>query len=103
MKLLHGPAIFLGMALTVSGAICFLNSPTVLYAQSTTSGDIAGVVTDATGAIVPNAKIVVTNNETGVIFPLEEIAAICRSKGVLCHTDAVQTPEIGRASCRERV
>ena len=32
------------------------------------------------------------NNETGVIFPLEEVAAICRSKGVLCHTDAVQTP-----------
>src|SRR5258706_11795407 len=30
------------------------------------------------------------NNETGVIFPLEEIAAICRSKGVVCHTDAVQ-------------
>jgi cysteine desulfurase len=32
------------------------------------------------------------NNETGVIFPIEEIAAICRSKGVPCHTDAVQTP-----------
>ncbi|MDB6016254.1 MAG: cysteine desulfurase NifS [Pedosphaera sp.] len=32
------------------------------------------------------------NNETGVIFPLEEIAAICRSKGVTIHTDAVQTP-----------
>jgi cysteine desulfurase len=32
------------------------------------------------------------NNETGVIFPIEEIAAICRSKGVLCHTDAVQVP-----------
>ncbi len=32
------------------------------------------------------------NNETGVIFPIEEIAAICRSKEVLCHTDAVQTP-----------
>jgi len=30
------------------------------------------------------------NNETGVIFPIEEIAAICRSKGALCHTDAVQ-------------
>src|SRR5882672_4968083 len=26
------------------------------------------------------------NNETGVIFPIEEIAAICRSKGVLFHT-----------------
>jgi len=32
------------------------------------------------------------NNETGVLFPIEEIAAVCRSKGVLCHTDAVQTP-----------
>jgi cysteine desulfurase len=32
------------------------------------------------------------NNETGVMFPIEEIAAICRSKGVLCHTDAVQVP-----------
>jgi hypothetical protein len=53
------------MALVTSGAICVLSSPTVLYAQSTTSGDIAGVVTDATGAIIPNAKIVVTNNETG--------------------------------------
>jgi cysteine desulfurase len=26
------------------------------------------------------------------MFPIEEIAAICRSKGVLCHTDAVQVP-----------
>jgi len=32
------------------------------------------------------------NNETGVIFPIEEAAAICRSRGVLFHTDAVQTP-----------
>jgi cysteine desulfurase len=32
------------------------------------------------------------NNETGVMFPIEEIAAMCRSKGTLFHTDAVQTP-----------
>lgn len=32
------------------------------------------------------------NNETGVIFPIDEIAAICRSKGILFHTDAVQVP-----------
>ena len=37
-------------------------------------------------------SVMLANNETGVIFPLEEIAAICRSKGVLCHTDAVQVP-----------
>lgn len=30
------------------------------------------------------------NNETGVVFPIEEIAAICHSRGALFHTDAVQ-------------
>ena len=38
---------------------------TAAYAQSTTSGDIAGFVTDATGAVVPNVKIVLTNSDTG--------------------------------------
>src|SRR6266436_8433025 len=32
------------------------------------------------------------NNETGVVFPIEEIAALCHGKGVVCHTDAVQVP-----------
>jgi cysteine desulfurase len=32
------------------------------------------------------------NNETGVVFPIEEIAAICASKNVLFHTDATQVP-----------
>ena len=46
-------------------------------------------------AIRPDTAIVSVmwaNNETGVIFPIKEIAAICKNKGVLCHTDAVQTP-----------
>ena len=30
------------------------------------------------------------NNETGVLFPIEEAAEICRSKGTIFHTDAVQ-------------
>ncbi len=30
------------------------------------------------------------NNETGVIFPVEEMAAIAREKGIMFHTDAVQ-------------
>ncbi len=44
-------------------------------------------------AIRPDTAIVSVmwaNNETGVIFPLEEISAICREKGVVFHTDAVQ-------------
>ena len=32
------------------------------------------------------------NNETGLIFPIEQIAAICHRNGVLLHTDAVQCP-----------
>ena len=30
------------------------------------------------------------NNETGVIFPIAEAGALCRRRGVLFHTDAVQ-------------
>ncbi|MEP6603892.1 MAG: aminotransferase class V-fold PLP-dependent enzyme [Spartobacteria bacterium] len=44
-------------------------------------------------AIRPHTAIVSfmwANNETGVLFPVEKIAAICREKGVLFHTDAVQ-------------
>jgi cysteine desulfurase len=37
-------------------------------------------------------SVMLANNETGVIFPIEEIAAICRSKATLFHTDAVQIP-----------
>jgi cysteine desulfurase len=44
-------------------------------------------------AIRPDTAVVSVmwaNNETGVINPLDEIAAICRAKGVVFHTDAVQ-------------
>jgi cysteine desulfurase len=44
-------------------------------------------------AIRPETAIVSlmwANNETGVLFPVERIAEICREKGVLFHTDAVQ-------------
>ncbi len=35
-------------------------------------------------------SIMYANNETGILFPIAEIAAICRKKGELFHTDAVQ-------------
>lgn len=44
-------------------------------------------------AIRPDTAIVSVmwaNNETGVIEPIEDIAAIARAKGALFHTDAVQ-------------
>ena len=41
------------------------------------------------------------NNETGVLFPVSELAAICRRKEVLFHTDAVQTPGKLKIDVRE--
>jgi cysteine desulfurase len=44
-------------------------------------------------AIRPDTALVSimwANNETGVLFPVEKIAEICRPKAVLFHTDAVQ-------------
>jgi cysteine desulfurase len=38
----------------------------------------------------PLVSIMWANNETGVVFPIEKIAEICREKRVLFHTDAVQ-------------
>lgn len=35
-------------------------------------------------------SIMAANNEIGVIHPIREIGAICKKKGVLFHTDAVQ-------------
>ena len=40
------------------------------------------------------------NNETGVLFPGEKIAEICRRKGVLFHSDAVQA--LGKIPIRLR-
>ena len=37
------------------------------FAQSATSGDIAGVVTDPTNAVIPNAKVTVTNEATRAV------------------------------------
>lgn len=47
---------------------------------------IAAAITDKTILI----SMMWANNETGMIFPIEEVAAIAKAKGILFHTDAVQ-------------
>lgn len=54
-------------------------------------------------SIKPNTAVVSimwANNETGVLFPVEEIGEICREKRVLFHTDAVQA--VGKLPIRLR-
>ncbi|WP_458700629.1 NifS family cysteine desulfurase [Sulfurospirillum sp. 1307] len=43
-------------------------------------------LTDTTALV----SVMWANNETGMLFPIEEIGEICKEKGVLFHTDAVQ-------------
>ena len=46
------------------------------------------------GAIRPETRLVsimTANNETGVIQPMREISQICRERGVLLHSDMVQS------------
>jgi hypothetical protein len=55
----------LTVALGLGPVVALSVIPPSLYAQSITSGDIAGVVTDTSGAAVPGAKIVLNNIDTG--------------------------------------
>ncbi len=48
--------------------------------------DVEKAITDKTILV----SVMFANNEIGTINPIEEIGAICRSKGVYFHTDAVQ-------------
>lgn len=48
--------------------------------------ELRQVLTEDTALV----SIMTANNETGVIFPIDEIAAIVRERGIPFHTDAVQ-------------
>ncbi len=47
--------------------------------------DVRRAITDETVLV----SVMLVNNEIGTIEPVREIAAICREKNVICHTDAV--------------
>lgn len=48
--------------------------------------DLENAITDETAVV----SFMWANNETGVLFPVKEIAELCHSRGVLFHCDAVQ-------------
>lgn len=52
-----------------------------------TATQVAEAITDTTCLV----SVMYANNETGAIQPIREIGAFCRKRGVLFHTDAVQT------------
>jgi Cysteine sulfinate desulfinase/cysteine desulfurase and related enzymes len=48
--------------------------------------DLEAAITPETAGV----SLMAANNETGVLFPVEEIGTLCRERGVLFHCDAVQ-------------
>lgn len=48
--------------------------------------ELSSVIDDDTAIV----SVMYANNETGVVFPIEEIGAIVKENGALFHTDAVQ-------------
>jgi cysteine desulfurase len=58
-----------------------INSEGIVEAQT-----VRDNITDKTAIV----SVMWANNETGAIFPVEEIGDICEEHGVLFHTDAVQ-------------
>src|SRR4030066_144110 len=48
--------------------------------------DLENAITEETAVV----SLMWANNETGVLFPVKEIAELCRSRDVLYHCDAVQ-------------
>jgi cysteine desulfurase len=48
--------------------------------------ELRRVIDDDTAIV----SVMYANNETGVVFPIEEVGAIVKEKGALFHTDAVQ-------------
>jgi cysteine desulfurase len=50
----------------------------------------ASAVADAIREDTALVSVMWGNNETGKLFPIKEIGAICREKGVLFHSDATQ-------------
>ncbi|SDE08176.1 NifS family cysteine desulfurase [Desulfuromonas thiophila] len=51
-----------------------------------TAESVAEALSDQTALV----SVMWANNETGLLQPMKEIAAVCRERGVYLHTDAVQ-------------
>ena len=82
-------------------------------ALESAGAEVTYVPVNASGRVDPRAieeamrestvlvSVMHANNETGVVQPIEEIAAIARKRGILLHTDAVQSVGKIPANVRE--
>ncbi|MFE0560131.1 cysteine desulfurase family protein [Paenibacillus sp. NPDC058910] len=74
----------------------------VTYVPVDSTGRVS--VEDIEGAIQDNTVLVTImygNNEVGTVQPISEIGELCRSRGIVFHTDAVQALGAEAINCRE--
>ncbi|MGE7827482.1 cysteine desulfurase family protein [Paenibacillus sp. NPDC093718] len=74
----------------------------VTYVPVDSTGRVS--VEDIAGAIQDNTVLVTImygNNEVGTVQPIFEIGELCRSRGIVFHTDAVQALGSEPINCRE--
>lgn len=74
----------------------------VTYVPVDSTGRVS--VEDIAGAIQDNTVLVTImygNNEVGTVQPISEIGELCRSRGIVFHTDAVQALGSETINCRE--
>lgn len=74
----------------------------VTYVPVDSAGRVS--VEDIAGAIQDNTVLVTImygNNEVGTVQPIIEIGELCRSRGIVFHTDAVQALGSEPINCRE--
>jgi len=75
-----------------------------LIAQTTTSGDIVGTVTDPTGAVVPNATVTITNDATGASQAVTTSnSGFYRASSLRPGTYTLSTTVSGFATTKKRV
>ncbi len=78
----------------VQGTCCWLKSQGYRLTELSVDRQGAMDLDELKEAMTPDTAIVSimwANNETGVIFPIEEIAQIVKSRGAVFHVDAVQS------------
>ncbi len=68
MRFMRSAKVALALSLMMPVVLALLAIPRPLNAQTNTTGAIDGVVSDPSGAIVPNATVAITNIATGAVF-----------------------------------
>lgn len=81
----HHAVLYACEQLQKSGAATVTYLPVDEYGR-VSAQQVADAITDKTILV----SVMLANNEVGTIMPVAEIGKVCREKGVLFHTDAVQ-------------